>query len=134
MVTPKAVRTWPYRRVFNSLKKGIIGLSLSQDAIATLGCEFRRVYRFNVETGEELAPDDAITPRSTPPPKAANEISPQSLLARTPIPPIGLLGADDTVRSETLKISMENIARTEAKARLGKRPPTVTAQPRTYAK
>ncbi len=107
------------RRVFNSLKKGIIGLSLSQDAVATLGCEFRRIYRFNVETGEELAPDDAITPRTTPPPKAADEISPQSLPARTTIPPTGLLGADDKVRSETLKISMENIARTEAKAWLG---------------
>jgi predicted nucleotidyltransferase len=68
------------RNVFSALKKGIKGLSLSQDATKSLGCEFRRIYSFDVEAGNELEPDRATIPRTAPPPKTATEITPFPIL------------------------------------------------------
>ncbi|TCR80781.1 hypothetical protein [Rhizobium sp. BK376] len=119
----RAEEGYDSRRVFAALKASIKDLSLSKDATKTLGCEFRCIYRFDLDSGKELAPDDAITPRTTAPPKSAEEILPSSLPERSIIAPIGLIGADEKLRSSTLKISMESLALTEAKVWLGKEKP-----------
>lgn len=115
----KAEEGYDSRRVFAALKASIKDLSLSKDATKTLGCEFRCIYRFDIDTGTELAPDDRITPRTTAPPKTADEILLSSLPERSIIAPIGLIGPDEKVRSSTVRISMEDLAMTEAKVWLG---------------
>lgn len=116
-----AEENYDCRSVFGALKKGISGLSLSKDATKRLGCEFRRIYRFDVPSGCEGSPDEAITPRTTPAPKAANEIQPAVLPANTVIQPAGLAGVDEKIRSEKLRVSMQELAVTEARVWLGEK-------------
>ncbi len=111
------------RNVFGALKKGIRGLSLSQDATKSLGCEFRRIYSFDVQSGNELEPDRAIVPRTAPPPKTATEITPVPIPNHTVIRPNGLAGADEKIRTEKVRVSMEDLALTEAVVWLGEEGP-----------
>ncbi|MBZ5763837.1 hypothetical protein LAV84_30760 [Rhizobium sp. VS19-DR104.2] len=107
------------RNAFGALKKGLKGLSLSRDATRTLGCEFRRIYRFDLEAGNELAPDDHITPRTTPPPKNAGEVSPTQFPEHTVIEPLGIADADEKIRTEKISLSVQSLSRMEAKVWLG---------------
>lgn len=108
------------RNVFTALRRGIKGLSLSKNTIQMVGCEYRCVYRFDLDTGEELSPEDAIVPRTTPAPKTAEEISVPLLPTSTVIRPLKLAKPDEGVRSDQVRISMSDIAYLEAVAWLGK--------------
>lgn len=108
------------RNIFTALRRGIKGLSLSKNAIQTVGCEYRCVYRFDLDSGQELSPDDAIVPRTTPAPKSAEEISAPLLPTSTIIRPLKLAKPDEGVRSDQVRISMSDIANLEAVAWLGK--------------
>ena len=108
------------RNVFTVLRRGIKGLSLSKNAIQIVGCEYRCVYRFDPDAGEELSPGNAIVPRTTPTPKTAEEISVPLLPASTVIRPLNLAMPDEGVCSDQIRIPMSDIAYTEAVAWLGK--------------
>lgn len=78
------------RDVTKELARGIKGLSLSSRATESLGCEYRCIYRFDLDTSEELAPASEIVARTTPALKPADEILSEPLPARTIIEPLGL--------------------------------------------
>lgn len=107
------------RNAFTAIKRGIKGLSLSKDATQMLGCEYRRIYRFDLETDQEIPPETSKVPRSTPAPKSAEEIDVTAIPEYTSFPPIGLAGPDEGVDSDKIRVSMGDICYLEALAWLG---------------
>ncbi|RWM10115.1 hypothetical protein [Mesorhizobium sp.] len=116
----RAEQEFDRRNAFTELSRGIKGLSLSKNATEELGCEYQRIYRFDLDVGQELLPDDAIVPRTTPAPGTALEVSATILPVQTVIPPLNLADADEKVRSDELRIEMSDIAYTEAVTWLGR--------------
>ncbi|MBD9538958.1 hypothetical protein IB276_05820 [Ensifer sp. ENS04] len=118
-----AEENYDRRNVTKDLARGIKGLSLSSDATDTLGCEYRCIYSFDIEAGEEVPCDPEIVPRTTPKLKSAVDISPTAIPPRTIIQPLGLVAADQSLPSSALSIRMEDLAFHEAAAWLGQSKP-----------
>lgn len=116
----RAEEDYDRRNVFTALRRSVKGLSLSKNAIQTVGCEYRCIYRFDLDTAQEIVPEDIIVPRKTPAPKTAEEISASVIPAATVIRPINLAKPDEGVRSDQVRISISDIAYLEAVAWLGK--------------
>jgi hypothetical protein len=115
-----AEETYDRRTAMRALSRGIKELSLSEEGqIKRLGCEYRTVYRFDPDGAKELAPDEAITPRTKPQRKVVEDISSSSPPARTVIRPLALAVPDEAVPTDDIHIRMEDLAYDEAIAWLG---------------
>ncbi|MBP2237675.1 hypothetical protein J2Z31_004198 [Sinorhizobium kostiense] len=115
----RAEENYDRRNVRTALSRGIKGLSLSENTTEMLGCEYRRIYRFDPDSSEELVPDSAVTPRTTPTPKTADETADARIPARTIIRPLGLATPDEALPSDDIQLSMSDLAYDEATTWLG---------------
>ncbi len=119
----RAEEDYDRRNVTNELSRGMKGLSLSRNATDSLGCEYRCIYKFDIEAGEEIPSAPDIVPRTTPKLKSAVDILPSVIPPRTIIKPLGLVAPDEGLPSADLSIRMEDLAFHEAAAWLGKSEP-----------
>lgn len=115
----RAEEDFDRRNVFTAIKRGVKGLSLTKDTTQMLGCEYRRIYNFDLETDREIPSDASIVARTKPAPKSAGEIDAATVPEHTVLRPIGLAGPEERVRSDKITISMYDIYYLEALAWLG---------------